>query len=147
MAAQEGSMVKRLHSGLACEGGVRSAQLAAVGFTGIADVLEADFGGFCSTMVGGEVVARGAHLGARRDAGRPSRSASSPTRLRRGAVEHPGPRASSADGSGPRARALPSRVRTSTHADRALRLRSQPSGVTAAQMSIPYGGGQHAAAR
>jgi 2-methylcitrate dehydratase PrpD len=55
MAAQEGSMAKRLHSGLACQAGVRGALLASRGFTGIADVLEADFGGFCSTMGGGQV--------------------------------------------------------------------------------------------
>ncbi|MCB1511997.1 MAG: MmgE/PrpD family protein, partial [Hyphomicrobiaceae bacterium] len=34
MAAQEGAMVKRLHSGRAAEAGVRAAELAADGFTG-----------------------------------------------------------------------------------------------------------------
>jgi len=50
MAAQEGAMVKRLHAGLACETGVRAALLAAKGFTGIDDVLEAPFGGLLSTL-------------------------------------------------------------------------------------------------
>jgi 2-methylcitrate dehydratase PrpD len=50
MAAQEGAMVKRLHAGLACESGVRGARLASAGFTGIEDVLEADFGGLLSTL-------------------------------------------------------------------------------------------------
>jgi 2-methylcitrate dehydratase PrpD len=55
MAAQEGSMVKRLHSGFACESGVRATLLASEGFTGIMNVLEADFGGFASAMGGGNV--------------------------------------------------------------------------------------------
>ena len=55
IAAQEGSMAKRLHSGLACQAGARSALLAVTGFAGIPDVLEAGFGGFCSSMGGGDV--------------------------------------------------------------------------------------------
>jgi 2-methylcitrate dehydratase PrpD len=46
MAAQEGAMVKRLHSGRAAQSGVYSALLAAKGFTGITDVLEASYGGY-----------------------------------------------------------------------------------------------------
>ncbi|MAH83205.1 MAG: hypothetical protein CBB68_02430 [Rhodospirillaceae bacterium TMED8] len=49
MAAQEGAMVKRLHSGRAAETGLRAALLAASGFTGITDVVEAKYGGFLST--------------------------------------------------------------------------------------------------
>ncbi len=49
MAAQEGAMVKRLHSGRAAQSGVYSARLAADGFTGIRDVLEAAYGGYLST--------------------------------------------------------------------------------------------------
>jgi aconitate decarboxylase len=52
MAAQEGAMVKRLHAGRAAEAGVRAALLAQRGFTGIADVLEAGYGGFLSTFSG-----------------------------------------------------------------------------------------------
>lgn len=52
MAAQEGAMVKRMHSGRAAQSGVYAAQLAARGFTGTTDVFEADFGGFLSTMGG-----------------------------------------------------------------------------------------------
>lgn len=49
MAAQEGAMVKRLHSGRAAQSGVYSALLAERGFTGISDVLEAGYGGYLST--------------------------------------------------------------------------------------------------
>lgn len=48
MAAQEGAMVKRFHSGRAAQSGVYSAQLAKKGFTGITDVLEASYGGYLS---------------------------------------------------------------------------------------------------
>lgn len=50
MAAQEGAMVKRLHSGRAAQSGLQAALLAQRGFTGITDVLEAPYGGFLSTM-------------------------------------------------------------------------------------------------
>jgi 2-methylcitrate dehydratase PrpD len=49
MAAQEGAMVKRFHSGRAAQSGVYSALLASRGFTGIADVLEAGYGGYLSS--------------------------------------------------------------------------------------------------
>src|SRR5687767_1870707 len=49
MAAQEGAMVKRFHSGRAAQSGVYSALLARSGFTGIPDVLEAPYGGFLTT--------------------------------------------------------------------------------------------------
>ncbi len=52
MAAQEGAMVKRLHSGRAAEAGVRGAELAARGFTGISDMVEAEYGGFLSSFAG-----------------------------------------------------------------------------------------------
>jgi 2-methylcitrate dehydratase PrpD len=45
MAAQEGAMVKRFHSGRAAQSGVYSAYLAKRDFTGITDVLEAGYGG------------------------------------------------------------------------------------------------------
>lgn len=48
MAAQEGAMVKRFHSGRAAQSGVYSAQLAQKNFTGITDVLEAAYGGYLS---------------------------------------------------------------------------------------------------
>lgn len=50
MAAQEGSMVKRMHAGLAGQTGVRGSALAAAGFTGIEDVFEARFGGLLGTL-------------------------------------------------------------------------------------------------
>lgn len=49
MAAQEGAMVKRFHSGRAAQSGVYSALLARDGFTGIVDVLEASYGGYLSS--------------------------------------------------------------------------------------------------
>lgn len=49
MAAQEGAMVKRFHSGRAAQSGVYSALLAQQGFTGITDVLEAPYGGYLSS--------------------------------------------------------------------------------------------------
>ncbi|MEE9568962.1 MAG: MmgE/PrpD family protein, partial [Candidatus Binatia bacterium] len=49
-AAQEGSMVKRMHPGRAAQSGVYGALLAAKGFTGIENILEAPYGGFCSTL-------------------------------------------------------------------------------------------------
>src|SRR5262245_3575183 len=52
MAAQEGAMSKRLHCGRAAQAGVQAAQLAARGFTGIPNVLEASYGGFLSTLSG-----------------------------------------------------------------------------------------------
>ena len=52
MAAQEGAMVKRMHSGRAAEAGVRAAGLAKRGFTGIEDVVEAGYGGFISAFGG-----------------------------------------------------------------------------------------------
>ena len=48
MAAQEGAMVKRFHSGRAAQSGVYAASLAAADFTGIPDVLEAAYGGYLS---------------------------------------------------------------------------------------------------
>jgi 2-methylcitrate dehydratase PrpD len=50
MAAQEGAMVKRLHAGRAAQSGLMAALLADRGFTGISDVVEADYGGFLSSL-------------------------------------------------------------------------------------------------
>lgn len=50
MAAQEGAMAKRLHAGRAAQSGVYGALLAACGFTGIPNVLEAPYGGFLSSF-------------------------------------------------------------------------------------------------
>lgn len=52
MAAQEGAMVKRFHSGRAAQSGVYAAQLAEDDFTGIVDVLEAPYGGYLSSYSG-----------------------------------------------------------------------------------------------
>jgi 2-methylcitrate dehydratase PrpD len=49
MAAQEGAMVKRFHSGRAAQSGIYSAFLAKRDFTGITDVLEAGYGGYLSS--------------------------------------------------------------------------------------------------
>jgi len=50
MAAQYGAMVKRMHAGRASQSGLYGALLAKAGFTGITDVFEAPYGGFCSTF-------------------------------------------------------------------------------------------------
>jgi aconitate decarboxylase len=50
MAAQYGAMVKRMHAGRAAQSGLYAALLAQRGFTGIADVFEARYGGFCTTF-------------------------------------------------------------------------------------------------
>ena len=50
MAAQYGAMVKRMHAGRAAQSGLYGALLAEAGFTGIADVFESPYGGFCSTF-------------------------------------------------------------------------------------------------
>ena len=50
MAAQYGAMVKRMHAGRSSQSGLYGALLAANGFTGIVDVLESEYGGFCSTF-------------------------------------------------------------------------------------------------
>jgi 2-methylcitrate dehydratase PrpD len=50
MAAQYGSMVKRMHAGRSSQSGLYGALLAHNGFTGIIDVLEAPYGGFCTTF-------------------------------------------------------------------------------------------------
>jgi len=50
MAAQYGAMVKRMHAGRAAQSGLYAALLAGKGFTGITDVFEAPYGGFCTTF-------------------------------------------------------------------------------------------------
>jgi 2-methylcitrate dehydratase PrpD len=50
MAAQYGAMVKRMHAGRASQSGLYGALLAEQGFTGIVDVLESEYGGFCTTF-------------------------------------------------------------------------------------------------
>lgn len=50
MAAQFGAMVKRMHAGRAAQSGLYAALLAQRGFTGIADVFESEYGGFCTTF-------------------------------------------------------------------------------------------------
>jgi 2-methylcitrate dehydratase PrpD len=49
-AAQYGAMVQRMNAGRAAQSGLYSAALAARGFTGIANVFESDYGGFCTTF-------------------------------------------------------------------------------------------------
>ena len=50
MAAQYGAMVKRMHAGRSSQSGLYGALLARAGFTGIRDVFEAPYGGFCTTF-------------------------------------------------------------------------------------------------
>jgi aconitate decarboxylase len=50
MAAQYGAMVKRMHAGRSSQSGLYGALLAEQGFTGIENVLESEYGGFCRTF-------------------------------------------------------------------------------------------------
>src|SRR5437868_3329392 len=50
MAAQYGAMVKRMHAGRASQSGLYGALFAEAGFTGIVNVLESEYGGFCTTF-------------------------------------------------------------------------------------------------
>lgn len=50
MAAQFGAMVKRMHAGRSAQSGLYAALLAESGFTGITDVFENPYGGFCTTF-------------------------------------------------------------------------------------------------
>jgi aconitate decarboxylase len=54
MAAQFGSMVKRMHAGRAAQSGLYAALLAERGFTGITDIFENRYGGFCTTFSASE---------------------------------------------------------------------------------------------
>jgi aconitate decarboxylase len=53
MAAQYKSMVKRMHHGMAAQAGLHGASLADAGFVGIERVIEHEYGGLASTMLGG----------------------------------------------------------------------------------------------
>src|SRR3546814_11416273 len=43
-------MVKRMHSGKSAQSGLYAALLAEGGFTGIIDIFEAEYGGYCTTF-------------------------------------------------------------------------------------------------
>ncbi|CAB3827523.1 MULTISPECIES: MmgE/PrpD family protein [Achromobacter] len=138
MAAQEGAMVKRLHAGRAAQGGVMAAMLARRGFTGIGNVIEADYGGFLSTYSGAPDPGRltgglGVHWEAGKIGYKPYASVTSihaaQDALRALCLEH----ALSADD------IVLIRVGVSamTHVHCAWPYRAQ--GVTAAQMNLYYG--------
>ena len=50
MAVQFGAMMKRGHAGRACQSGLYAAMLAKNGFTGVTNVFESPFGGFCTAF-------------------------------------------------------------------------------------------------
>lgn len=50
MASQYASMVKRFHAGRAAQSGVYGALLARRGYTGIAELFEYEYGGYCTTL-------------------------------------------------------------------------------------------------
>ena len=58
MAAQYAAMVKRVHAGRASQSGVYGALLAERGLTGITDILEADYGGYCKVMADSQDLGR-----------------------------------------------------------------------------------------
>jgi len=139
MGAQRGAMSKRLHSGHAAQSGVQAALLAATGFTGMADALEAQYGGFCSTLGGGDVnlglltAGLGTTWESEQVAFKPYPSCAAAlssieaTRLLR--LQH------DLDSS----KIQTVRVTTSHHAHVHSGWAYEPEGVTAAQMSIVYG--------
>jgi aconitate decarboxylase len=53
-SARMGAMSKRMHAGRAAQSGVLAALLAEQGFTGAEDALEAEWGGFMSTLSNGQ---------------------------------------------------------------------------------------------
>jgi len=138
MAAQEGSMAKRLHSGLACQAGVRSALLASRGFTGIADVLEADFGGFCSTMGGGQVdmAALTSGLGSKWETDEIGFKPYAACAAAQSSIEVARQVREEAHLSGADVQSVT--IHASTHAQMHSGWEYRPNGATAAQMSIPY---------
>ena len=139
MAAQEGSMAKRLHSGLAAQSGVRSAILARLGFTGIANVLEADFGGFLNTMGGGavrlELLTDG--LGSRWETDRIGFKRYAACAAAQSSIDVAGSIRESAQIPVDEVESVT--IRTSTHSYLHCGWAYEPTGVTAAQMNIPYG--------
>ena len=139
MAAQEGAMAKRLHSGLACQSGVRSALLAAEGFTGIPNVLEADFGGFCSTMGGGQVdlEALTSGLGSRWETDEIGFKPYASCAAAQSSIEVARRIREDLLASGSVARSVT--IHCSSHSKVHCGWEYRPSGVTAAQMSIPFG--------
>ena len=50
MAVQYGSMVKRMNHGRSAQNGLYAGMLAATGYTGIRNVFESEYGGFCTTF-------------------------------------------------------------------------------------------------
>ena len=50
MAVQYGSMVKRMNHGRSAQNGLYAALLASAGYTGIKNVFECEYGGFCTTF-------------------------------------------------------------------------------------------------
>lgn len=50
MAVQYGSMVKRMNHGRSAQNGITAGMLASVGYTGIKNVFESEYGGFCTTF-------------------------------------------------------------------------------------------------
>ncbi len=139
MAAQEGSMAKRLHSGLAAQSGVRSALLAQQGFTGIANVLEADFGGFLGTMGGGSVrpalLTHG--LGSRWETEQIGFKPYASCAAAQSSIDVARVIRESANLSAEQIESVT--IHASTHAQLHCGWEYAPTGVTAAQMSIPYG--------
>ena len=114
--------------------------LGASGFTGIPDVLEAGFGGFLSTM-GGGVVDLGALTAGLGTIWETDAVGSSPLRRVRRRSRASRWHASCAPRCSARA-ARPGRsvtIHSSTHAAVHCGWAYEPAGVTAAQMSIPYG--------
>lgn len=131
-------MVKRMHSGRAAQSGVYGALLAERGFTGAPDVLEAEFGGFLSTL--GTDAARPelltAGLGERWETpgiGFKAHASCSAAHTSLDVVSDLRRELASVDD------VVDIRVETSRHTWLHCGWDYHPSGVTAAQMSLQYG--------
>lgn len=140
MSAQFDSMVHRLHAGKAAQAGLVSADLAARGFRGVTDVLEAPYGGLYGSLAGdGEVDASSATAGLGREwvtldvALRPYACAGSATTSVDGVLDLQREHGFRADDVAEVA------VRASEMIRSHCGFEYRPSELIGAQMSIPYG--------
>jgi 2-methylcitrate dehydratase PrpD len=139
MAAQEGAMVKRVHSGRAAQSGVLAALLAEQGLTGIVDVLEAEFGGFFAALgrEDADLARVTDELGTRWETEQVGFKAYASCSAAHSTLDVVGALRArhGLDPDEVRAVTVHASTQTVVHCG----WEYQPAGVTAAQMSIPYG--------
>lgn len=137
MAAQYSAMVKRMHAGRAAQSGVYGALLAQKGFTGITNILEADYGGYCKVMSDApDMNVLTAGLGRTYETGRMGfkpYAAGGSTHTAHEAVK------AIMTANGLTAGAVAKvKIRATTATFHHTNWRYRPEGVTAAQMNMPY---------